>query len=240
MAAPTLVQSGESVIGNTASSRQVTLTVTTGNVLVLLATHYGGTVNYPASPVSDTLGLTWTEHVDILPWYPPWGDGCGLWTAPITSSGSNTITLSNTGMSDESYYMVAIELSGCDANFVDTTGTGTVENNTSVTIDLADTTYAEDIIFGLFMQHGSTAWSPGSGWSSLQDGLDTDSGVSCICIYRTTSSTGSYDPVATHTTASAGLGVGIAIKGVTAASSTALPRRAIDGPFYGSLRGSVR
>src|SRR5574343_763890 len=61
------------------------------------------------------------------------------------------------------------------------------------------------------------------------------------CAYRIIENSGTYTASGTRASASESSALGTVVFYESGASSpTALPRRALDGPFYGSLRGSVR
>lgn len=232
MAAPTIIQSNCNYnTGNVTVTLGTNITV--GNFLVAFGYVGEDAASFSSGAVSDNLSNVWTERVDYRG-----GNGrlVGIWTAPVTNGGSCTITL----LDIDSYQsLFVVELSGCNnSDPIDISGYSYSAYSTSFTIDLASTTYAEDIIFaicGTANNFGTIA--AGSGWTSLL-AIQTPY-PQTILIYRTTTSTGNYDPVVTHD-GDPLLGAAIAIKGAAAGSATALPRRALDGPFYGSLRGSVR
>lgn len=75
-----------------------------------------------------------------------------------------------------------------------------------------------------------------SGWVTQEENLSHLHS----CAYRIIASSGTYTASGSRTSISDTMVLSTAVFYEASAESTARPRRALDGPFYGSLRGSVR
>jgi len=222
MAAPSIVQSTQSTAGTGTTARQCTLSVTSGNLLLFFAAAPNAN-SIPIPSVSDTASNTWTSQasLSLAGSYHP----IRVWSAVANSTTSLTVTFSDTGLEANEYWCALVELSGYDASPIDGAATDWVSWSTSLTVtSLPNTTYAEDIVFGFFSNFSTAAFTVGSGFTSLQ--AHSAGGVSRQLLeYRTTSSTGSYDPSVSRTGDSGIYGVALSIKGSAGAVATSIPIR---------------
>lgn len=245
VAAPTYVRQHNAAwsgIGN----GTVTLTTipTVGNLLVVAYTiGIMPNTNIAAPAISDNKSNTYTQRAHYQQAITNYSLQAGIFTAPVTTSTSSfTVTINPAGTATDTYASaVVIEVSGQAADFVDL-ATGNASNGTTPSVTLGARTYAEDLVIGVmtFFEVGYTI-TPGSGWTQI---VEIDQGNSTYqalnAIYQSFTSTGTSNPNWTTSSSSANSVAGIAIKGAAAGGATALPRRALDGPFYGALQGSVR
>lgn len=234
MAAPIIVQSAASTAGTSAAARSVTLSgVTSGNLLVVCVfKQYGSEL--AAGDVSDTLSNTYTSIASSGATNYNKGR---LWATKSSSSGEVTITVSNASTGDQ-YWIVVYELSGTPTEYVDQYAVYDLVN-TNPTIDLPNTSYADDVLLGFCATFwGSTFTSISSPWELDKTEISIG-GFYIHTVKATTSSTGNYDLTVTGVSSEVWTILLVAIKG-SVATATALPRRALDGPLYGSPQGSVR
>jgi len=224
MAAPSIVQSTQSIAGTGTTARQCTLSVTSGNLLLFFAAAANcELIQIPS--VSDTASNTWTSQASLSP--ADQYNAVRVWSAIANSTTSITATFSDTGLNADEYWCALVELSGYDASPIDGAATDYNVWATSLTVtSLPNTTYAEDIVFGFFSNFTTAAFTVGSGFTSLQ--AHSTGGVSRQLLeYRTTSATGSYDPSASKTGDSGIYGVALSIKGSAGAVATSIPIRPI-------------
>lgn len=224
MAAPSIVQSTQSTAGTGTTARQCTLSVTSGNLLLFFAAAPNAN-SIPIPSVSDTASNTWTSQasLSLAGLYHP----IRVWSAVANSTTSLTVTFSDTGLDANEYWCALVELSGYDASPIDGAGTDSTSWGISLTVtSLPNTTYAEDIVFGFFSNFTTNAFTVGSGFTSLQ-AHSTGGESRQLLEYRTTSSTGSYDPSASKTGNSGIVGAALSIKGSAWAATTSLPIRPI-------------
>jgi hypothetical protein len=175
------VQQGAASAGPSATTVSVTLgaNVTAGNRLVVVAMAYGASFGNQTSSVTDTAGNTYVELQSIR-------DGVNaneesIWTAPITSGGGTTPTLTATITGCTSKFcqgnavaVVVLEYSGlasvADASVVDqqisSTGSTSAADVVSSGATVA-TAAPNELAIGVYADAFSRATvTPGSGWTA--------------------------------------------------------------------------
>lgn len=214
MAAPSIVQSIDARVASGDLSVAFGSNVSPGNLIVVLACQYNGDVAFGSC--SDTLSNTYTSRLN----YVSTSIYCGvaIFTAPISSGGACTVTLSTSGMNSDAYYFCILEVSGADASPLDQCNYTLNTWTNALAADLDSTTFAEDLILAIIYVAGTSAmtWTPDSGYSEVQSNISNAPGA--IVISRATSSIGNYDPGATASRSNPMIAGGIALKGVSSSS----------------------
>lgn len=229
MAAPSIAGYAASTAGGALAARQVTRSVTAGNLLIFCGAHFNAGAGYPVSPISDTGSNTWAEHIDLY----QNACGVGIWSAVAAASGSITVTQSDTGMDASAYWVCLVEVSGQDSSWLDHAASGyTGWGNTLTVSALNNTTFAEDLVIGLFQIYSSGSWTPGTGFTTLVTSGAAD--PYGLVEYKTTSATGNHDPSASFGSSGSINAAAISIKGVSgggAATSFVYPPSPVIRPI---------
>lgn len=228
MATPTVLSN---VVNRNSVSEGVcstAFTVTTGDLIVVIGSRYES--DFSSYLPTDTQTNTYTLRTNSTGTL-----SMGLYTGVASQNGSLTVTLSTPGIDLACLF---IHIRGQSSDFVHLTGNVTdAATSTTWTLNLSDTTVGETLVVcGFSSIDDFGTFSAGSGWTATNQ---TNLAPSTCGVYRAADTAGAYDPTGTVTSSRQYSAIGIAIIGA-ASASTGLPRRALDGPFYGSLRGSVR
>jgi hypothetical protein len=190
MALPTIVQNVSTIATSAAATITRTLTLTSGNFLWVVchgdatmatATCADG-VNTFTAVGSNGYGGSWVRH----------------WTAPVTTGGSQTITV--TPAADRTACLLVIEF-GNPASGAKTEVNGTswqnwgAGNYPASPINLSNTSIADQIVLGAAICRPgfSRDFGGNTGWTELF-GDSTGTGSSFSVIYQNAASAGAYDP----------------------------------------------
>lgn len=152
-------------------------------VAVVGETDGGSQLRSSEMSISDSLGtLTWTKRV-----HGDTGGGgtyspiCAIWTAPVTTGASMTVSISNggTGKSLHGGVIFVIDYTGYDTGTpTGATAANTMADDGAVSLTLSGTPASTSEVLGL-LGHGvggvgSITASPGSGWTEIYDLTYTD------------------------------------------------------------------
>lgn len=216
------------------------MATTTGRYLFVGVSHYYPGVNI--SGVSDTAGNTYTKAGSTQG-----GDSSHdqeLWyTAdPITGNAANVVTV--TYSASAQYRVITVgefSLSGSTSVAYSSEATGAITSSgTTHTSNSVTTTEADALVIG-FVENWDSSESTTLTATSGSWAYVATSGYKFGLMYRLTDAAGGYTWAFTSSANSQFYLTAKAFNfTVSGGGATALPRRALDGPFYGSLMGSVR
>jgi hypothetical protein len=122
--------------------------------------------------ITDSVGLTWTSRV--LSAAPTrWGVGLRVWTAPVTTGVSMTVTVNVGVLNANRLYAQAISYTGYDT----TTPTGSTATGTNtgsggaqtITLSAAPASTSEVLGIVSSVSSGTQSVTPGSGWTEILD-----------------------------------------------------------------------
>jgi len=168
---------------------------TSGNQLMVTGTFfdYAGPGTLISPTISDTRGNVWTRQVGYV---DPSSEWCNfIWTAPITSAGTTTITLSVTGTQFNSLIgVIANEVSGLLVPVsVDVQGHFTGSTTSTFGTGSVTTSNANDVVVSVIDMGGAAP----SGYTNLGT-VNIPAGVipasTVQAAYLKVSSTGTYNP----------------------------------------------
>jgi hypothetical protein len=213
------------------------INATTGNFIVVGFSSYQGAAGV-VTGVTDTAGNTYqqagsdesadgTHHASV--WY----------AENITGNASNVVTGTYTGSSAYRCIVVAqfsgVALSGSydQASTLNITSSGTTHTSGNT----GTTTQADEVVVGSYIVVTGGSTLSGSAPTVLGPNASNNNAMG----YKIVSSTGAQSTTLTSASSEQYIAQVRTFKAATGGGgATALPRRAIDGPFYGALRGSVR
>jgi hypothetical protein len=171
--------------------------VTAGNTILVLVNSAQGTSRPTSMSVADTRGNTYTQNKqgaepasapnDLL-WY--------IFSAPVTTGGSCTVTATQTAGSDARMEIVVLEIGGLDnAALLETSNAGTPTGTGTAMSAGSLTTAGGGFLLAVLQTNGNyTSTTPGSGWTSV---AGSPIYVRRQLQYRITSAGGSYTADAT-------------------------------------------
>lgn len=168
-ASPALVQINSAANGNTASLSSSALTVTAGNMLLVLAVGAGSNVASYQLSISDTQGTSFTQAVAGGYESAQFSGHLWAWYAPNITGGADTITLSYPSGTNFIQLHV-LEVSGiATVTPLDKTGTNSVSSSTSTTVSTsAAITQSSEYVVGFFNDWTNYAtWTAGSGYTTI-------------------------------------------------------------------------
>lgn len=178
--------------------------------------------------------LSWTKRKSV--WvgdvmFGGWGAWAEIWTAPVTTGASMTVT-SNPGTTQDGHYVSVVEYTGYDSSSpIGATASGTRTNaqgSLSITLDASPASTSEvvaNVVTDQWQSPGAGAVTIGTGWTLIHDfptaGAETD-GLSEVR-GSSTSTTVLWDNVdaSNGDTSGAAAAVAIEIKVAPAAGGTA-------------------
>jgi len=123
-----------------------------------------------APTISDTAGLAWTSRA-LAGAANQWDVYTRIWTAPVTTGVSMTVTCANT--SDNNVMMSVVDFTGYDTGSpVGATGAAAAQASRSgaYALNLSGTTAADSIVIGSGTVDGPNTTTAGTGWTALYDG----------------------------------------------------------------------
>ena len=186
--------------------------------------------------IADSLGtLTWTSAI-FSGTTTVWGYGCRIWTAPIGTGASMTVTLGTGGVNAENYVINAMDFTGYNTS----TPTGATasgkdaDGNGAGNITLSGSPASDSIILAgvsVVMNSGTNTVSPGTGWNEIYDTAETD-WVGYETEYLTSPSSTSVDWVDLSVTGNPAEALMIAVEIKAAAGGATRPVK-MAGPWNG-------
>jgi hypothetical protein len=236
MAAPTLAQVKVKTATSATTSDSVTFDSAPASGALIVVFVYSK-VNYSGMSISDAGGNPYTNRQN---------DGYGqmwgrMYTAPANSNpGAITVTQSSGLLT-----IVACEVRGYNASSpIEKSGRQwdniSSSNSPYSPLNFTATTNAEQLFLacvGLEDITGSVDWAPGSGWTGESSVLTTTGQIGHVLISKAVTSTGTYDPEWTASSAgarqslAAGLSIVAGSDGLPAPAGHPTPKRLAGVPF---------
>lgn len=123
--------------------------------------------------ITDSVGLTWTSRV-ISTTHPGWGYGTQIWTAPVTTGASMTITADAGAFNVHDYRVEVYEYTGHDTGSpVGATAVGNDADGdgaAAITLSATPASTSEVLAFcQTILGSGSGSVTPNAAWSELFD-----------------------------------------------------------------------
>lgn len=126
-----------------------------------------------ALTISDSLGGTWTQRASQTSNAGSWTNGARIWTRPVTTGASMTVSLDHGATSVDSYALSVLEWTGYD---VATPVTGVISklaaNDGADSVTLTAAPVAADVSLGVLVRDtntGTGTTTPGSTFTEIQD-----------------------------------------------------------------------
>ena len=202
MAVPTIVQSAKGTIRGGTAATSGSITVTTGNLLVL----FGGSDGNLTSSGSPAITYGGTASIAAA---VARGNGVGdssvvtsrLWTAVVTTGGTLTVTLTDSAAARVSIGVV--EVSGADTANPSHQAGGSKNTGTSTSpavADISDTTIADCLVLGnATLANGATGtMSATTGWTGIVNASYANTAGGTVwphyVVYKDAAGAGAYDP----------------------------------------------
>lgn len=158
-------------------SRSVaTFTPANGSLLVAV---YEGCYHASGSPLTNASvsggGLTWTKRVETTyDWFGNERTFVTIWTAPVATGSSTTVSASNSGASSDGTMLQVFEITGQDASPIGATATGQqgTTSDTTFSMDLSAAPASDSwVVAGCAIQNweDSNPITNGSGWAEVAE-----------------------------------------------------------------------
>ena len=232
-----------SSIENVGTASYTTAAFTPSNnslLVVVLGIAYAGTSATPTNAtVVDSAGLTWTRQLEVSASAANEA-ALQVWTAPVTTGVSMTITVDEGADSVYAYFVDVVDYTGYDTSSpigASVTNTALSEPTGPMTLSAAPASTSEVIAARVHNAAaiGFTAATPGSGWTELYDQFPYTGGAGMESQVRggSTSTSIAWTNVnTTPVTAEQLIGLAIEIKQAPGGSGTATPSQlAFHRPF---------
>lgn len=203
---PTILQSK---VANVQAGNDVTATfdsdVTAGSTIVVLAGNYDTDISAGGTCV-DSKGNTYTRQVGVL--NAGNAISAAIWTAPATTGGSSFAVTFDAGTGQ---YTTIIIVEVADATGIDITGS-TTDSDTSITLNLSDTTENNCLVLGgAFLFASAATITAAGGFSTV---AEFETGYVCgSCVSKDATTAGAHDPAWTISSSFGSAIVGIALQG---------------------------
>lgn len=159
-------------------------------VAVSLGFDDAGPDTYDFNPtISDSAGLTWTQRVSIASETGGWDRGTRVWTAPVTTGASMTVSIDHGSVSVYAYAVSVVEFTGHDT----TTPTGATASDAALatngadSITLSGSPASDSVVMAYLhqeMNSGAGGAQEGTDFTELQD-FGTSGGIYLETQYRT-------------------------------------------------------
>lgn len=215
------------------------MATTTGRYLFVGVSHYTSGVDI--SGVSDTAGNTYTKAGSTQGGDSSHDQEIWYTANPITGNAANIVTVTFNGSAIFRVITVGeFSLSGSTSVAYSSEATGVITLGTTHTSNSVTTTAADALVIGMAEWWGdgspSNLTATSGSWAYV-----ATSGSRFGLMYLNTDAAGGYTWAFTSASTNDFYLTAKAFNfTVSGGTPTGLPRRAIDGPFYGALRGSVR
>lgn len=167
-------------------------------VIAFAVTETDGAMTGSDLTITDSAGLTWTSRAATSA-CPGWANGIRIWTAPVVSGASMTVTVDCGAYNVHTYRVEVYSYSNYSTSTpVGATATGTDDDGdgpASMTLSEAPLTSSEVISAVVVSMNGSGTYSAvpvsGGGWTELFDSLIEDSWMGCQTMVRSNSDSSS-------------------------------------------------
>ena len=203
-AAVAFVQDGGATgSGSTTLAVKLPSNVTKNNLLIVGVSSFAGNA-FATTPITDTLGATWTQAVLKNPGTTGTPALAALFYAVAPSAGADTVTVHMTGTNN--LHLHVYEVSGLLTTAVlDQIGSNFQSSGTAASVVTAGpTTSPNEFVFGYFARdNGSGTWTGGSGYSNGLATPNTGSGTDAFSEDKTVSALGTQTATATSSASDA-------------------------------------
>lgn len=142
-------------------------------VVAAISVYSGSSDPSSALTISDSASLSWTRRVYIGN-SSSWSCGFAVWTAPVTTGTSMTVSV-DCGANDASYYYVQV-FTWTGYNTSTPTGAtatnGSAGTNGALALTLSGAPASDSEVLGVLfkdMNSGTATSTPGTGWTELYD-----------------------------------------------------------------------